>query len=208
MDELHEYCARMLGDGEAAGDAARSALVAGGEDRIARLSHAVRNCRARRGTDGEDPAQTSAWPDGDGSPATTLATIVAGEIAAASARLAQRQREALALRDGLGCSHREIAALIGIEAPEVPSLLGRSRLRLRAQLRGAEPDRDSCPERERTIATATLRRDHEPVPAADDDWLVHHLGHCEGCVRVHCAMLEGSARYRGWRLAPAASVTS
>ena len=200
MDELHEYCARMLGEGEAAGDAARSALVAGGEDRIARLAHAVRNCRARRGTGGADlPAATSA---------TTLAATVAGEIAAASARLAQRQREALALGDGLRCSHREISPLIGIEVSDVASLIGRSRLRLRAELRGAEPDRDSCPERERTIATATLRHDHEAVPAADDDWLVHHLGHCEGCERAHGAMLEGSACYRGWRLSTAASVTS
>ena len=73
------------------------------------------------------------------------------------------------------------------------------RLHLHAELRDQAMDTDDCPERERTLRTVTVRQDSEPVQAADDDWLIEHLGHCAGCGRAHGALLEGSVRYRGWR---------
>ena len=94
--------------------------------------------------------------------------------------------------------------MLGIDTAAVAPLLARSRLRLRAELRGAPVTASDCPERERMLRTATLRQDGEPVPAADDEWFIDHLGHCSGCSRAHAAMLEGSVCYRGWHLpAPA-----
>jgi hypothetical protein len=56
-----------------------------------------------------------------------------------------------------------------------------------------------CDERERALRTIALRQDGEEVSAADEDWLIEHLGHCVGCARAHSAMLEASACYRAWR---------
>ena len=88
--------------------------------------------------------------------------------------------------------------MIGIEPAAVAPLLARSRLRLRAELRGSAVSAGDCPERERMLRTATLRQDSEPVPAADDDWFVDHLGHCDGCAaptqrcsRARCATAAG-----------------
>jgi hypothetical protein len=117
----------------------------------------------------------------------------------ASAGLPQRQREALALRELLGLSHPEIGQVMAIEPTAVALLLARARLRLRAELRDAPMAAGDCPERDRTLRTVTLRQDGEPVPAADDSWLLDHLGHCRDCARAHAAMLEGSVCYRGWR---------
>ncbi|MGI8557932.1 MAG: RNA polymerase sigma factor, partial [Solirubrobacteraceae bacterium] len=177
MDELHEFCARMLGDREAAARVAQGARQAGGSDRLGQLARAVKACR----TGSEDLAAAS-----DAVPSTGggLAAAVASELASASARLPQRQREALALRELLGLSHQQLADVIGVDPAAVAPLLARSRLRLRAELRGGAVDVGDCPERERTLRTVTLRQDSEPVAPADDDWLVEHLGHCDGCGRA------------------------
>jgi hypothetical protein len=191
MDELHEFCVRMLGDRDAAASVAQAARDAGGADRIGQLAAAVRECRATL-------ADRAPMPPAGGE-ARDLAEAVAAELGAANARLPQRQREALGLRELLGLSHREIASVIGIESAAVAPLLARSRLQLRAELRGVSVTTDDCPERERTLRTVTLRHDSESVPAADDDWLIDHLGHCAGCARAHAGMLEASVCYRGWR---------
>ena len=196
MDELYEFCTRMLGDGEAGAEVAQSAREAGGAELVAALRFASGACRDRLG--GKPVADGGAL-----APGGELSSAVAREVAAASARLPQRQREALALRELLRLPYDQIADVIGIDTAAVAPLLARSRLRLRAELRGAPPAANDCPERERTLRTATPRQDGEAVPAADDDWFIEHLGHCSGCRRAHAAMLEGSACYRGWRPAPA-----
>ncbi len=200
MDELSEFCFRMLNDRDAAAVTADTVRDAGPAERIELLALAVRESRARLAN---GDLSTGAPP----APAPRdLSEAVAGELATASARLPQRQREALALRELLGLSHQEIAVALAIEPAAVPPLLARSRLRLRAELRGDPAPSGDCAERERTLRTATLRQDGEPVPAADDDWLIDHLGHCAGCARAHAAMLEASVCYRGWRVpAPASS---
>ncbi|MGO9881979.1 MAG: sigma factor-like helix-turn-helix DNA-binding protein [Solirubrobacteraceae bacterium] len=192
MDELIEFCARMLGDRDAGAAVARSAREAGGEDELATLVDALKQCRAR--TSGESLPQLDRAQDGG-----ELSAAVAAELSAATARLPPRQREALALRELLRLSHGELSLVLGIDAAAAAPLLARSRLRLRAELRGAPAARSDCAERERMLRVATLRQDGEQVAIVDDDWLVDHLGHCEDCIRAHAAMLEGSACYRGWR---------
>lgn len=157
MDELHVFCARMLGDPDDAAEVAQDAAQVPGADRLTRLAQAVRACRAHDGP----------GPLADGARSITnsdLATAVAGEVAVASAGLPQRQREALALRELLGLSHAEIGQVMAIEPTAVAPLLARARLRLRAELRHAPITGSDCPERDRTLRTATLRQDGEPVP--------------------------------------------
>jgi DNA-directed RNA polymerase specialized sigma24 family protein len=226
MDQLGEFCARMLGDRGDAADVARAARTAGGEDELVALQHAVKLCRERIGSEpvmqsvGAPVAGGLSAPEAGGLSATEagglsateagglsgpdtteLAKAVAAELSLATARLAPRQREALALRELLGLSHEKLSFVLGIEPAAAAPLLARSRLRLRAELRGAPVDHGDCAERDRTLRVATLRQDSEQVPTADDDWLIDHLGHCEDCIRAHAAMLEGSACYRGWRSA-------
>jgi hypothetical protein len=204
MDELEEFCARVLGNGEAAERAVQRARRGGG-DRTQALTRAVVACREVGASNGGDPkpgdpvaGEPEPAPDRTGG----LAAAVASELARASARLTLGQREILALRQ-LGCSHAELASVVGIETSAVAPLLARARLRLRREIRGGHAGLADCPERERALRTIALRQDGEEVPEADEDWLLEHLGHCAGCAQVHAAMLEASACYRAWRVAPA-----
>jgi DNA-directed RNA polymerase specialized sigma24 family protein len=210
MDELQEFCTRVLGDGEAAERAAQRARREG-DDRAQALARAVMACREVGGGNGDrsEPGTPAAGGQGsaegdrevpDGGRA--LADAVAAELARASGRLPLGQREALALRQ-LGCSHAELASVVGIETSAVAPLLARARLRLRRELRGGQAGAADCPERDRALRTIALRQDRESVPEADEDWLLDHLGHCAGCAQVHAAMLEASACYRAWRVPPA-----
>jgi RNA polymerase sigma factor (sigma-70 family) len=191
MDELHGFCVRLLGDGEAAQAAERAGRDAADGDRLRGLAAAAAACRSR-----EDARVPTAE---DGAETATLAEAVAGELARATAHLPERQREALALRELLGLSHAEVGKVAGLHPTAVAPLLARSRLKLRAALRGEGPGMPPCDERERALRTIALRQDGEPVSDADEDWLIEHLGHCVGCGRAHSAMLEASACYRAWR---------
>ena len=182
---------------QAGAEVASAAREAAGDDLVDQLGFAIRACRERLGG---GVVLDRAAPGTDGG----LSAAVARELAAASARLPQRQREALALRELLRLSHEQVGSVIGIEPAAVAPLLARSRLRLRAELRSAPLDGHDCPERERMLRTATLRQDREPVPSADDDWFIDHLGHCAGCR----ARPRRDARRVGLlpRLAPARTV--
>ncbi len=191
MDELHGFCVRMLGEGDSALAAERAGRDAAGDDRLRALAAAAAACRAR--------ANGAAAPTQEAGEPETLAEAVARELATAAARLPERQREALALRELVGLSHAEIGTVAGVEADAVAPLLAGARLALRTELRGEGPERPPCDERERALRTIARRQDGEPVSEADEDWLIEHLGHCVGCARAHSAMLEASACYRAWR---------
>jgi RNA polymerase sigma factor (sigma-70 family) len=201
IDELAEFCARVLGRGDAAMQAAEEARGrAAGDDRVQLLAAAAAACRARE----VEPRPPKPLPPRVPAPAAGaephgLAQAVAGELASATARLPQRQREALALRELLGLSHDQIARVIGIDAVAVAPLLARARLRLRTQLRGDVPVHPGCAERERSLRVIARRQDTEPVAADDTTWLMDHLGHCSPCNQAHAAMLEASVCYRAWR---------
>ncbi len=194
-DDLSRFCIRMLGDGPAARSAAEAAGATEGQDRLAGLRAAVAECRRQAGG-------TTPPPDdpGDG-----LGAAVARELAVASARLTGPQREALALRDLIGLSYDEIAAVTGAAPHEVGPLLAAARLQLRAELRGGSGGGPDCAEHDRALRTIAARQDGEPVPAADDEWLIEHLGICRGCARDHAATLEAVACYRAWGIAEAAA---
>jgi predicted DNA-binding protein (UPF0251 family) len=191
MEALAEFCARVLGGGDGAMEAAEEARGrAPGRDRVALLGAAVAACRAR------EPEQVAA----QAAEAHGLAQAVAGELAVANARLPQRQREALALRELLGLSHNQIARVIGIDSHAVAPLLARARLRFRALLRGDIAAAPSCDERERSLRTIARRQDSEPVDETDTTWLMEHLAQCRTCTQAHAAMLEASVCYRAWRV--------
>ena len=154
MDEVYEYCVRMLGAGALAIHASHEAFVTGGTDRIDRLAGAVQACRSRAeeasasGAAGAAGAAGAGIGDGSG----TLADSVAREVADANAQLPPDQQEALALRDLVGLSHEQIAPVLQISPYAAGMLVARARLALRARRRGVdeEPD-DACPDRERAL---------------------------------------------------------
>jgi Sigma-70, region 4 len=196
MDELRDFCTRMLGAGEAADQAAQIARESGGTDRVQALAAAVAACR-RTDASGRAHAR-GAEPQANGD--LGLVEAVAGELSRATAQLPERQREALALRERIGLSHAQIATALGVERAAVAPLLARSRLRLRSELRGSAAPPVDCSERDRALRTMALRQDGEEVSGADEDWLLDHLGNCAGCSQAHAAMLEASVCYRAWRL--------
>lgn len=196
MDEVYEYCVRMLGAGAVAIHASHEAFVKGGSDRIDRIAGAVQACRSRAGEEGSADAGIA-----DGTGTGTLADSVAREVAQATAQLPADQREALALRDLVGLSHQQMALVLQISPYAAGMLVARARLAVRARRRGVdeEPD-DSCEDRERALTLIVRRQDGEPVAKEDEDWMLEHLGSCEPCSRVHASMLEASVCYRAWRI--------
>jgi hypothetical protein len=188
MDELRRFCVRMLGDGPAADAAVAQAGSTGAGDRVDTLTRAVMACRKLRvpGADAAAPASEE------------LAEAVARELAAATARLPESQSEALALRELIGLPYDELARVMSVDPEAVPVVLARARIGLRAELRNSPEPAPDCSEHERALRTIALRQDGQPVPEADDDWLIEHLGHCRGCGRSHAAMLEATACYRAW----------
>jgi DNA-binding transcriptional regulator YiaG len=204
VDEVLDFCVRVLGPGRLADEAAREA---GREpaDRMDGLAAAAQACRARAehaGAQAPEVAET----------ASKLAAAVARELTLATARLPERHREVLALREALGLSHAAMASVLGIEATAVPSLMARARLQLRAERRGApiEGTGGPCDERERALRLLALRQDSEPMSGEDDEWLHAHMNSCRSCRRAHAAMLEASACYKAWepQAAGSGSVTN
>jgi predicted DNA-binding protein (UPF0251 family) len=144
------------------------------------------------------PAATDPGADDRPTDPAALPEAIARELAAAASGLPPAEREALALRELLGLSHDELADIAGVAPDAVAELVAQARLDLRTELRGAGAPQPECDERERALRTIARRQDGEEVPAADDDWLIEHLGHCRGCRQAHAAMLEASACYRAW----------
>lgn len=202
MDDLGRFVVRMLGDSPAARAAEERARGGGDGERATMLRAAVAAVRqgAEPATEPSPTAPAATDPDADDRPTdpARLADAVAGELAAAADRLTIAEREVLALRELLGLSYDEIADVADVERDAVPVLLARARLHLREALRGAAHPEPACDERERALRTIALRQDGEEVPAADENWLIEHLGHCRGCRQAHAAMLEASACYRAW----------
>ena len=202
MDDVARFCARMLGDTPAAREADQAARAGGDADRSAMLRAAV--AAVRQGSEPASepapnaPAATNPADDDRPTDPAALPEAIARELAAATSALPLAEREALALRELLGLGYDALAAAVGVAPDEVALLLARARLDLRTELRGPGAPQAECDERERALRTIARRQDGEDVAAADDDWLIEHLGHCRGCRQAHAAMLEASACYRAW----------
>ncbi len=205
MDEVLDFCLRVLGPGPAAPEAADTARAHAGENRLAALTAAVSACRARAsepdaGTVAAAPeAGQATFPAGESG---ELRAAVARELAQASATLPEPEREVLALREPLQLPYAEIAAVMGLDADAVGPLLADARLHLRDARRGPLPAAaEPCPDRERALALLARRQDGEAMPDADEEWLHAHLMRCPSCEMAHAAMLEASLCYRGWHTA-------
>jgi hypothetical protein len=196
MDELHEFCVRVLG-AEHAASVADEARRASAGDQIEQLAAAATICHTR-----SEPERTVEEHDSTAAEDLPLAEAVARELASATAAMPQRQREALALGELLQLSHRDISRVMRIEATAVAPLLARARLRLRRELRGGPDAASDCAERERSQRALAMRQDGELSDEPENAWLLEHLGTCEPCTRAHAAMLEASVCYRGWRADP------
>jgi DNA-directed RNA polymerase specialized sigma24 family protein len=205
MDDVLEFCRRVLCSDELAAEAAAEARAEAAADRVAQLTAASQACRDRiemiTTADGTPPPASgngaSAVSVGTGS---SLRQAVAAELAVANARLPERHREALALRELLRVSYDQLATVMGIEPAAVAPLLGRARLRLRAELRGPLPsDGDACDESDRALRILARRQDGEAVQDDEEQWIFDHLYECPSCERAHAAMLEAMVCYRGWR---------
>ncbi len=202
MDDLGRYCVRMLGDTSAARSAGEAARTGDDGDRSAMLRAAVASVRQGSEPASEPapnaPAATDPGDEERPTDSAALPEAIARELAAAASGLPLAEREALALRELLGLDYDALAAATDVPPEAVPLLLAQARLDLRTRLRGAGVAQPECDERERALRTIARRQDGEEVAAADDDWLIEHLGHCRGCRQAHAAMLEASACYRAW----------
>ncbi len=201
MDELDRLCERLLGNRAAAVEAAREARARGGGDRVGSLRAALEECRDRAGApSGEAASAAPSGPAGatGGALGPDLAAAVSEELARACTGLEALDREALALRDLLGLSHEEIAAVLGVRTGSVAVLLARARVALRERLRGPGEPQPDCAERERALAGIERRRDGLSLTAPEEDWLIEHLSRCRGCAQAHAAVLEAAACYATW----------
>jgi hypothetical protein len=191
MDEVREFCRLVLGSGPLAEEAAAAVRTGSDGDRIGLLAAAARACRDRAGRGGAGPARPS-----DPTDAMTLAQSVAWELELATARLPQPQREALALRELMRLSHRQISTVMELEPAAVAPLLARARLRLRAERRGTPAGMESCEQGDRAFRLLARRQDSESLSGEDNEWLLVHLAQCKACEIAHAAMLEASVCYR------------
>jgi RNA polymerase sigma factor (sigma-70 family) len=123
------------------------------------------------------------------------------EIQAANARLPERQRAALALRELEELSYDEIAAVMDMNRNSVAQLISRARISLRDELRGTVLASvvASSPECERALPLIAMRDDHQLDGDTDDAaWLRAHLAACDRCRLGLEAMQEAGASYRVW----------
>jgi Sigma-70, region 4 len=124
--------------------------------------------------------------------------VKAEEVRAASARLPERQREALELRDREQRSYEEIAAALEMSVGAVAQLISRARINLYDELRGtALASVPPSPDCARALSLIAAREDGQldghPEDAA---WLDAHLADCDRCRLGAEQTREADAVYR------------
>ncbi len=121
-------------------------------------------------------------------------------VQAASARLPERQREVLVLREVEEMSYGEIAEIMEMSSNSVAQLISRARLGLRNEmLAGAGaaimPEAGEC---ERALPLLAERQDGKLKAGEDEAWLDGHLAGCATCPMAVEAMAEAGISYRAW----------
>ena len=225
---IYNYCLRLLGNEHDAQDATQDAflkimrrLPEMGDRQIEfgpYLYTIARNTsydmigKRKRAEPVEEIADETGRPLGDGphldeDPVrTAMLAAEQDSIRAANARLPERQREVLALREIQGMSYEDIADLLEMNSNSVAQLISRARIRLRDELRGeaAASITASTPDCERALPLLARRQDGK-LDAAAGEWLDVHLTGCPTCPLAAEAMAEAGASYRAWApLLPAA----
>lgn len=129
-------------------------------------------------------------------------------IADANARLPERQREVLVLRELEELSYDEIGEIMGLNRNAVAQLISRARIRLRDELRGTTLSAFTAasPACERALPLLAMRGDGQLRSGDDAAWLDDHLEECATCRVAIEAMDEAGMSYRAWVPVPVAAV--
>jgi RNA polymerase sigma factor (sigma-70 family) len=217
---IFNLCNRLLGSREDAADATQEAFLTAlvGLPRLeslelnfsACLFTAARNAsydtigkQTRSEPTDELPKPSAARDPGDlyaDPERAAMLTSLQDDVREANGRLAQRQREVLALRELVELSYDEIAGLMDLHRNSVAQLISRARIKLRDELRGTglAAVAAASPECERALPLIAARQDGQLHDAGDRTWLTEHLGACDTCRVAQEATEEAGISYRAW----------
>jgi RNA polymerase sigma factor (sigma-70 family) len=122
------------------------------------------------------------------------------DVQDANARLPERQREVLVMREVDELSYDEIAEIMDMNRNSVAQLISRARIKLRDELRGTALASISAvsAECERALPLISMRQDSQLKKPEDRAWLEAHLASCETCKVSVEAMEEAGVSYRAW----------
>ncbi len=120
----------------------------------------------------------------------------------AHARLPERQREVLALRELEGLSYEQIAEVMDLKPNAVAQLISRARIKLAELVRGDALESVASVSRDCDRALPLLARgqDGQTLAGEEANWLLAHLRDCAVCRVRESAMQEAGVSYRS--LAP------
>jgi RNA polymerase sigma factor (sigma-70 family) len=217
-EQVYNYCLRLTGSPEDAGDATQEAFV----NVLRRLqeddrpvlefasylfaaarheSYSLMRQRARTHPTDSPPAERGRVADLETDPERSVLLRDSQEaVRDANAQLPPRHREVLALREVAGRSYEEIGATMGISENAAAQLIWRARSKLRdAMTAGAVASvvatTDECETAQMLLSRV---QDGEPVEEADRIWLEEHLEECGSCKTANRMLLEVGASYRLW----------
>jgi len=220
---IYNFCLRLVGSQEDAADATQDAFVkvlqrlpkiTGELNFGAYLFTAARNAsydiigRRKRAEPVEEIGDVTGRPlhgderghiDVDPERAAMLAALQES-VQAANAKLPERQREVLALRELEDMSYDEIAAVMDMNRNSVAQLISRARIKLRDELVGSALASVSAasPDCQRALPLIAMRQDGQLKDADDKQWLDEHIGDCATCKVSIEAMSEAGVSYRAW----------
>jgi RNA polymerase sigma factor (sigma-70 family) len=144
----------------------------------------------------EVPEPRSPAPIEDDPERSTLLHRQQEEVRVANARLPQRQRLVLALRELEDKSYAEIGELVGLKENAVAQLVFRARESLRTELRLAQVDPERLPEPCRSYLPLLAAHLDAQLKGARRDEVLAHLEGCETCQAALESMDEARRRYR------------
>jgi RNA polymerase sigma factor (sigma-70 family) len=216
--QVYNYCLRLTGSPEDAGDATQEAFVnvlrrLQDDDRpvlefssylfaaARHESYALMRQRVRTRPTDSPPAERGRVADLETDPERSVLLRDSQEaVRDANAQLPPRHREVLALREVAGRSYEEIGATMGISENAAAQLIFRARSKLREAMTAGAVASVVATTDECETAQVLLSRvqDGQPVEEADRVWLEKHLDECGSCKTANRMLLEIGASYRLW----------